>query len=111
MFSDPNVCRTEKSEPHLGQGEALTFQYDTRLGLKTSFTGKDLLFTRMRAGNNDGDNFAEGLSKLDTAGKSGNTFYLDRDPDRRYCLTYLQYQAWKVPLRSCRRHCCRHACA
>ena len=31
----------------------------------------------MRVGNND-DNFAEGLSKLDTAGKSGNTFYLDR---------------------------------
>ena len=64
--------------PPSGQGEALTFQYDTRLGLKTSFTGKDLLFTRMRVGNNDGDNFAEGLSKLDTAGKSGDIFYLDR---------------------------------
>ena len=59
-------------------GEALAFQYDTRLGLKTSFTGKDLLFARIRVGNNDGDVFAEGLSKLDTAGKDGNTLEIDR---------------------------------
>ncbi len=30
---------------------AFSFSYDLRLGLKTSFTGKDLLFTRLRAGN------------------------------------------------------------
>ena len=59
-------------------GEALAFQYDTRIGLKTSFTGKDLLFTRIRVGNNDGDVFAEGLTKLDIAGKDDNTLELDR---------------------------------
>ena len=58
--------------------EALVFQYDTRLGLKTSFTGKDLLFTRIRVGNNDGDVFAESLSKLDTAGKDNDTLEIDR---------------------------------
>jgi hypothetical protein len=30
---------------------ALTFNYDLRLNLNTSFTGKDLLYTRLRAGN------------------------------------------------------------
>jgi len=30
---------------------ALSFNYDLRLNLNTSFTGKDLLFTRLRAGN------------------------------------------------------------
>jgi hypothetical protein len=30
---------------------ALTFNYDLRLALNTSFTGKDLLFTRLRSGN------------------------------------------------------------
>ncbi len=58
--------------------EALVFQYDTRLGLKTSFTGEDLLFTRIRVGNNDGEVFAEGLSKLDTAGKDNDTLEIDR---------------------------------
>ncbi len=30
--------------------DAFSFSYDYRLGLKTSFTGKDLLFARLRAG-------------------------------------------------------------
>ena len=30
---------------------AFSFSYDLRLGLKTSFSGKDLLYTRLRAGN------------------------------------------------------------
>ena len=68
---------TSEGNPATG-GDHLAFQYDTRLGLKTSFTGKDLLFTRIRVGNNDGDVFAEGLTKLDTAGKDGNTLELDR---------------------------------
>jgi len=59
-------------------GEATVFQYDTRLGLKTSFTGKDLLFTRLRVGNMDNQVFAEGLTKLDTAGPDGNSLELDR---------------------------------
>ena len=59
-------------------GEALVAQYDTRIGLKTSFTGKDLLFTRLRVSNMDDGIYAEGLTKLDTAGPKGNTLKLDR---------------------------------
>ena len=33
------------------EGEALTFSYDLRLALNTSFTGKDMLTTVLRAGN------------------------------------------------------------
>ena len=36
------------NRPKAGTGEGLVVQYDTRIGLKTSFTGKDLLFTRLR---------------------------------------------------------------
>ena len=53
--------------------------YDYRLGLKTSFTGKDLLFARLRAGNmKDNSVFSGGFRKLDVAGMSGNTLELDR---------------------------------
>ena len=62
----------------LVHGEALTAQYDTRIGLKTSFTGKDLLFTRLRVANMDNEVFAEGLTKLDTAGPAGDQLTLDR---------------------------------
>ena len=55
------------------------FSYDYRLGLKTSFTGKDLLFARLRAGNmKDGGAFSGGFRKLDVSGMSGNTLELDR---------------------------------
>ena len=36
---------------------AATFNYDVRLGFNTSFTGKDLLLTRLRAGNFDNSAF------------------------------------------------------
>ena len=59
--------------------DALSFSYDLRLGLKTSFTGKDLLFTRLRGGNmKDGSAFSGGLRKLDVSGMSGNTMEVDR---------------------------------
>ena len=66
------------NRPRAGTGEALVGQYDTRLALKTSFNGKDLLFTRLRVGNMDNQVFAEGLTKLDTAGPDGNTVEIDR---------------------------------
>ena len=66
------------NRPKANTGEALVAQYDTRIGLKTSFTGKDLLFTRLRVGNMDNEVFAEGLTKLDTAGPDGNSLELDR---------------------------------
>ena len=59
--------------------DALSFSYDLRLGLKTSFTGKDLLFTRLRGGNmKDGSAFSGGLRKLDVSGMSGNVMEVDR---------------------------------
>lgn len=52
-----------------------TFNYDLRLALNTSFTGKDLLFTRLRAGNFATTNAFNGtpytLSRLDIS--PGNT--------------------------------------
>ena len=60
---------------------AFNYSYDLRLGLKTSFTGKDLLFTRLRAGNMD-DNPWEGAgvtqTKIDTAAAERNTVMVDR---------------------------------
>jgi hypothetical protein len=50
-------------------GEQVTFNYDVQLNLDTSFNGKDLLRTVMRAGNFDGDRnaFNRGLSTLEIA--------------------------------------------
>jgi hypothetical protein len=59
--------------------DALSLSYDYRLGLKTSFTGKDLLFARLRGGNmSDGSAFSGDLRKLDVAGMSGDTIKIDR---------------------------------
>jgi stress response protein YsnF len=44
-----------------------TFNYDLELKFDTSFTGKDLLHTVLRAGNFDGSAFGNGLSTLDVA--------------------------------------------
>ncbi|WP_413440297.1 iron uptake porin [Synechococcus sp. MIT S1220] len=61
---------------------AFNFSYDLRLGLKTSFTGKDLLFTRLRAGNmgdtSPWDGNGVSLNKLDTAAPGGNGVEVDR---------------------------------
>ena len=50
-------------------GEQVTFNYDVQLNLDTSFTGKDLLRTVLRAGTFDGDGnaFGGGLSTLEIA--------------------------------------------
>ena len=60
--------------------DKFTFSYDYRLGLKTSFTGKDLLFARLRAGNMKSSQFASGFRKLDVAGMDDNVL----EPDRLY---------------------------
>ncbi|MEI6828537.1 MAG: iron uptake porin [Synechococcaceae cyanobacterium ELA445] len=65
------------------------FNYDLRLNLNTSFTGKDLLYTRLRAGNYGGSPFGGApyaLMALDRAfpgntqgtAAQNNVFYLDR---------------------------------
>jgi len=50
-------------------GEQVTANYDVQLNFDTSFTGKDLLRTVLRAGNFDGDRnaFGGGLSTLEIA--------------------------------------------
>ena len=50
-------------------GERVTFNYDLQLNLDTSFSGKDLLRTVLRAGNFDSDRnaFGSGLSTLEIA--------------------------------------------
>ncbi|AII48372.1 porin [Synechococcus sp. KORDI-52] len=61
---------------------AFSFSYDLRLGLKTSFSGKDLLYTRLRAGNQGDTSVWDGngvsLNKLDTAAPGGNIVEVDR---------------------------------
>jgi len=53
---------------------AVSFNYDLRLNLNTSFTGKDLLYTRLRSGNFGGSSFAGspvGMSRLDKSSSDG----------------------------------------
>jgi len=56
------------------------FNYDLRLSLDTSFTGKDLLKTRLRSGNFSTQPFgsSSSLFKLDKAETYANTMTLDR---------------------------------
>ena len=54
------------------------FNYDLQLSLDTSFTGKDLLRTRLRSGNFDDSVFSSGLTTLETAFSSGNDLQVDR---------------------------------
>ena len=64
-----------------GQGIGNTaFNYDLRLNLDTSFTGKDLLRTRLRAGNFSAQPFGSSNSilKLDKAETTGNGVVIDR---------------------------------
>ncbi|CAK27167.1 Porin, P stress induced [Synechococcus sp. RCC307] len=56
-----NAARTLLKDLFYGEvalGEAVSFNYDTRLDFNTSFTGKDLLRTRLRSGNFQGNTFA-----------------------------------------------------
>jgi hypothetical protein len=56
------------------------FNYDLRLNFDTSFTGKDLLKTRLRAGNFSSQPFgsSSSLFKLDKAESTSNNVQLDR---------------------------------
>jgi len=56
------------------------FNYDLRLNLDTSFTGRDLLRTRLRSGNFDSYPFgtSNSILKLDKAENTSNSVTLDR---------------------------------
>jgi len=56
--------------------EAVTFQYDTKLSLESSFTGDDLLVTRIRSGNISGPLASE--VALETAYDSSDALKVDR---------------------------------
>ena len=61
--------------------EAVTFHYDTKLALNTSFTGDDLLKTRIRSGNFGSSpfSFADGAaSSLEVASSTSNSLTIDR---------------------------------
>ncbi|QNJ01343.1 outer membrane porin [Synechococcus sp. A15-62] len=58
--------------------EALTLNYDLRLKLATSFTGKDELTTVLRSGNFDNSIFGTGLTFVETAMSSGDTVKIGR---------------------------------
>ena len=71
------------SDPYNEEVGAFTFTYDLRLGLNTSFTGKDLLYTRLRSGNMDstaweGEGLKGSLTALDTASATGDIVTIDR---------------------------------
>jgi hypothetical protein len=55
---------------------AVSFNYDLRLNLNTSFTGKDLLYTRLRSGNFNGTAWAGnpvGMARLDKGSNDGTS--------------------------------------
>jgi hypothetical protein len=81
--------RINGTQRNAGAFGATSFNYDLRLNLNTSFTGKDLLYTRLRSGNYGNSAFngqPYGLMALDRAfgGNNGNAnglnnvFQLDR---------------------------------
>jgi hypothetical protein len=88
-FSSGNTAANSNGFNNANYG-AVTFNYDVRLNLRTSFTGKDLLYTRLRAGNYQQSAFAGSpysLLALDRAFPGSNnsgfattngSFYLDR---------------------------------
>jgi len=49
--ADARIYTDSKAPGYVPLPEALTFNYDVRLNFDTSFTGKDLLRTQLRAGN------------------------------------------------------------
>ncbi|MCP9911471.1 carbohydrate porin [Cyanobium sp. BA20m-p-22] len=62
---------------------ATTFNYDARLAFDTSFSGKDLLRTRLRSGNFSSLPFGSGsqifkLDKAETQGSGTNSVWIDR---------------------------------
>ena len=80
--SDSNRVRNRKRADYNARYGAFSFSYDLRLGLKTSFSGKDLLYTRLRAGNMGDSSVWDGngvpMNKLDTAAPGDNIVEIDR---------------------------------
>jgi hypothetical protein len=74
----PGFVQNQQGEPEfsngldlVGGGEQVTFNYDVRLILDTSFTGKDLLRTVLRSGNFGDSAFGGGPTALEVAFDEG----------------------------------------
>ena len=89
VYGGQNNNRVNGTQNNASRFGATTFNYDLRLNLNTSFTGKDLLYTRLRSGNYGNSAFngqPYSLMTLDRAfgGNAGNAnglnnvFQLDR---------------------------------
>jgi hypothetical protein len=77
MGAATNAVNTTEDD-EVVSAEKLSFSYDLRLKLATSFTGKDELTTVLRSGNFNDTPFNEGLTFVETAMSSGNVVKLGR---------------------------------
>ncbi|AII42386.1 porin [Synechococcus sp. KORDI-100] len=74
-YADRDECNEE--EPGECTSDAFNFSYRLTLNLNTSFTGKDLLYTRLRAGNMD-NQWTQTDSYLADAKKGDSTLKVDK---------------------------------
>ncbi len=75
QYADRDECNEE--EPGACTSDAFNFSYRLTLNLNTSFTGKDLLYTRLRAGNMD-NQWTQTDSYLADAKSGDNTLKVDK---------------------------------
>ncbi len=76
-YEDRDECNDES--PGSCTSDAFNFAYRSTLNLNTSFTGKDLLYTRLRAGNyGDTNPFNQSDSYLAAAKGGDNTLKVDK---------------------------------
>jgi len=77
---DFNTRALEDADGNLRRPDRTTFNYDLRLSFDTSFTGKDLLRTRLRAGNFSALPFGSSsqIFKLDKAEETADQVIIDR---------------------------------
>ena len=75
------------ADDSVSKGEAVVFQYRYRLNMNTSFTGKDLLYTRLQAATGSGWTEA-GDTHLADSGSNGNTLTVDKIWYTFPCLLY-----------------------
>ncbi|KZR73669.1 iron uptake porin [Prochlorococcus marinus] len=77
-----DVFGDERDEEAAAASGATVFNYDLRLNLNTSFTGKDLLKTRLRAGNFGNSPYGGGgyvgLDAMEVASSTGDAVTVDR---------------------------------
>jgi hypothetical protein len=79
--SAANTVRRRTGSPVTGVNENVTFNYDLQLNLDTSFTGKDLLRTNLRAGNFGNSAFGGAPHGIGNSAELEIAFEEDSGPD------------------------------